>query len=477
MAFRPICQNKLADMLRTSLVQGSWLLAGSLLLSVAVKSETLTLDEVRALARSRFPMVAAAEKTVDKAEGDLLSAEGEFDVKWKTKHHAIVDGYYENDRIVSIIEQPTTFLGTTLYAGYRKGTGEFALYDGKAATNPGGEFLAGLNVPLWRDGLIDARRANINKSRAGLGLAEIGLKQSLISTVAMASYLYWDWVGAAQKVEIYQKLLNIAEGRFAGLQERVKVGDLPVFELQDNQGAILSRKAQLVQAERAIEKSAIALSLYLRTDSGKPVMVERSRALPQIPLPQVNDIPASLVEEALAARPEFGAFRQLRDQNKVDRALALNQQGPKIDVNLQVASSLKGDDISKEPGRFEAGVVLEVPLQANIALGKARAAAADLIKLDIKENYFRDRVIAEVNDLRSALTAATERVALARSEAQLARELEEGEREKFLQGASNQLFVNIREKATADASSREVDALVEYHKGIASLHAAIGRSH
>ncbi len=61
-------------------------------------------------------------------------------------------------------------------------------------------------------------------------------------------------------------------------------------------------------------------------------------------------------------------------------------------------------------------------------------------------------------------------------DAKLAELLEEGEREKFTLGDSNQLIVNLREEATADAAVRQFDALADYRQSLATLQAAIGSS-
>jgi outer membrane protein TolC len=58
----------------------------------------------------------------------------------------------------------------------------------------------------------------------------------------------------------------------------------------------------------------------------------------------------------------------------------------------------------------------------------------------------RDRIGAEVRDIHSALRAAIARIDIAVSETELARTLEQGERDRFEHGDSNILFVNLREQ-------------------------------
>jgi len=99
-----------------------------------------------------------------------------------------------------------------------------------------------------------------------------------------------------------------------------------------------------------------------------------------------------------------------------------------------------------------------------------------LVRLEIQERFVKDKIATEFYNAKSALAAAALRSEVTQKETELAKKLEQGERVRFRQGDSNQLFVNIREQATADAAVREVEALAEYHKSLANLKAALGES-
>ena len=453
-----------------------WLIPFISFFSLSARSAPLTLDDVLKSVRERFPLVQGAQQDVQAAAGEVRASEGAFDIQWKTRATSSLLGYYENDRIDSIIEKPTQIWGTSLFAGYRLGVGDFAVYDGKLETNPGGELRAGLNVPLWRDGPLDRRRANIQRAGFSVVIADAQLSQQRIEAVRLATARYWDWVGAGQKMEIYKALLKIAEERDAGLAERVRRGDLPVFERRDNERAILQRKSQVISAERAFQQATIELSLYLRNEEGNPVFAGAELLGVVIPKPETDLAPQKGLEEALKARPELARFSALKSQNEVERVLAVNQTGPRIDVQMQAVRSLREGSPTRNGTQLEAGLLLEVPLQANVAGGREDVARSTAMRMELQEKFQRDKIATEVYDARSALEAAALRAEVTHGETELAKKLEEGERERFRQGDSNQLFVNIREQATADAAVREVDALTDYQKNLATLKAALGES-
>lgn len=439
-------------------------------------AQPLSLEEVLNSVRQRFPLVQGAEKDVEAAVGEVRASEGAFDIQWKTRATSSLLGYYQNDRLDSIIEKPTQIWGTSLFAGYRLGVGDFAIYDGKAETNPGGELRAGFNIPLWRDGPLDRRRANIRRANLSVVIADTQLNQQRIESVRAGTARYWDWVSAGQKMEIYRALLKIAEERDAGLAERVRQGDLPVFERRDNERAILQRKSQLIAAERAFQQATIELSLYLRSEDGKPIFAGVERAGAQLPKPEPGIYSGKSVEDAWKARPDLQRFSALKIQNEVELELASNQTGPRMDVQMQAVRSLREGSPTRNGTQLEAGLSLEIPLQVNVAGGREDSARSTAMRLELQEKFLRDKIATEVYDARSALEAAAMRAEVTRQEAELARKLEEGERDRFRHGDSNQLFVNIREQATADAAVREIEALTDYQKNLATLKAALGES-
>ncbi|NBX75589.1 MAG: TolC family protein [Proteobacteria bacterium] len=436
----------------------------------------LTLDAVLSSVRERYPLVEGAQKDVEAAGAEIRSSEGAFDIQWKTRVASSVLGYYQNDRLDSLIEKPTTLWGTNLFAGYRLGVGDFAIYDGKLKTNPGGELRAGFNIPLWRDGPTDRRRANIGRAKLGLQVADLQVIQQRIDAVKEASNRYWDWVSAAKKVEIYQALLKIAVERDDGLKERVKHGDLPEFERRDNERAILQRRSQLISAERSLQQATIDLSLYFRDKEGNPIFAGPEHLGANLPTPNPEAEPKEGLEKALKSRPDLNRFQLLKGQNEIELELAENQTAPKIDIQVQAIRSLQNGDPVRNGTQLEAGIQLEVPLQVNVAGGREDFSKATLARLELQERFLKDKIAVEVYNAKSALNAALLRAQVTEQETQLAKKLEQGERVRFRQGDSNQLFVNIREQATADAAVREVDALADYLKSLANLHAALGES-
>ena len=442
------------------------------------ESDALRLDDVLASVERSFPLLKAAELEKSMATGDLLSAEGGFDVSWKTRGALIPVGYYDSVRIESVVEKPTSLWGASPFVSYKFGRGHIPIYDGRQETLEYGEVRAGVNLPLWRNGPIDRRRANLARAELGQDVAGLSVVEQRVQFRRAAAHRYWAWVAAGRRLVIAHELLKNVEGRDAGLGTRVDRGDLPRVERTDNARAVEQRKAQVALSQRGVEQAAIELGLYLRDGEGKPSSPQPWRMLRSFPDPPPDATASGNdISLALARRPEARRFRLQLRQNQIELDWARNQLVPGIDLQLAGSQDFgralaSRPDLSKPV--LEVTILLDIPIQTRFMQGRADAASAMVTRFGHLQDFARDRIEADVRDAHSAIRGARERIEAARREVKLALELENAERTRFEQGDSHLLIVNIREQQTAEAELREVDAFFDYHRAAADLKAARG---
>lgn len=443
------------------------------------ESDALRLDDVLASVERSFPLLKAAELEKSIVAGDLLSAEGGFDVSWKTRGTVTPIGYYDSVRVESVVEKPTSLWGASTFVGWKLGRGHIPIYDGRQETLEYGEVRAGVNVPLWRNGPIDRRRASLARAELGNDVAGLSVVEQRIQFRRAAAHRYWAWVAAGRRLVIARELLKNVEGRDAGLGTRVDRGDLPRVERTDNARAIEQRKAQVAVSQRGLEQAAIELGLYLRDGEGRPSSPQPARMQRSFPEPPPDHATARGDDFSLALvqRPEARRFKLQLRQNQIELDWASNQLVPGIDLQLAGSQDL-GRPLAARPDLskpvFDVTILLDIPIQTRFMQGKADAASAMVTRFGHLHDFARDRIEADVSDAHSAIRGARERIEAARREVKLALELENAERTRFEQGDSHLLIVNIREQQTAEAELREVDAFLDYHRAAADLKAARG---
>jgi len=438
---------------------------------------SLRLRDVIDSVHASYPLLEAAFLSRSIADGELLSTQGEFDLKLKGGGASGPLGFYKTHRLGAGASQPL-FSGGEIFGGYKIGRGNFQPWFGERGTNDGGEFSAGFAIPLAQNRQIDQRRAAQFRATYAREAVEPDIQTQIIAFVWEASYVYWQWVAAGQNYEIVQSLLEIAQQRNDGLKKRVDAEDLPRIELTDNQRLIVSRQAALIDARQKLQQSAIKLSLFLRTPDGQPLVPSKDQlpaTFPEAALIVSEQIDGD-IKQAMSNRPEMRFLNFLREQLDVDLAQARNLYLPEVDAVLfaskdtGAASSSKQD---KTPFELEASLQISVPLQRRKALGKLQSIEAKLAQLAAKIRFTQDKISTDVQQVYAALLAAFERIARARESLELAHTMEQAERRKFDLGDSNLLLVNLREKATADAAKTVLQAMLDYSRAQADYRAAM----
>jgi outer membrane protein TolC len=436
----------------------------------------LTLDAVLASVDASHPGLEAADRKVEAAQGRRLAARGAWDPRLLVRGRWAPVGYYDNGQVDALVRQATPVWGIQAYAGYRIGWGDYPIYKGQLETLSAGEVRAGIEVPIWKDGPIDARRAGVAKTRALASAADCERAASRLELGNAAADAYWTWVAAGQEVEIQRDLLGVARERDGRLREQAELGSIPEIVLVDNERLVLDRQAKLVFASRAFAQATLELSLFVRDDQRNPVRADHER-VPAAIAPVAVDLPAedSDIQHALDRRPELCRLRREREAAEVELKLARNQRAPTVNAQGFVAQDFGTGPATLAPTELGVGLFFEMPLALREARGDYRAARAEARRVDAQLRGLADRVAAEVRQSRVDLLAARERVELARRQVEVAETLAAAEREKFRQGASDLVIVNLRELAAADAARLEVEARAAAQKARADYLTATGR--
>ncbi len=443
------------------------------------EADPLEFEDILLSVEARFPLILAVLEEVEIATGRRVSALGGFDTRVKADSSLGVEGFYENETMKVMIEQPTETWGATFFGGYKVGTGDFPTWDGDLKTRAGGEFRAGVRLPLLAGRAIDQRRLRFWQAQVAEAQAEPIILQKRLEITRKAALAYWKWVSASQKLRIAERLLGLAEDRQEGILLRVETGDLPDIAMNENRRLLVERESIVIRSQRQVQRTAIELSLYYRDEEGQPKMPRLQEAPSVLPAPR--DPSMSIAEDdldrALQLRPEVRSLELELQQLELYLSKAENELLPKFDIGFAGSKDVGGvvtnpDD--KGPFELDVFLTFDLPLQRRGARGKAREIQAKSRKLKRELQFARDRVIADVRDSESALRQTWLRVALAEENVTLAGALEQAERLAFSQGESDLLRVNLREQQTASAASTLVDVITEYFRSFANYRASVG---
>lgn len=443
----------------------------------ALDGSQLALETVIGDVYRSYPMLQAALYLRNIALGETIAAQGEFDLKLKGASENGPTGFYQTYRQSIGMSQPL-YGGGEVFAGYRIGRGDYQPWYLERETNDGGEFKAGIGVPLLQNVDIDPRRAALWQAQYGRCLAEPDIQAQLIDFVRAASYAYWEWVAAGENYRIAEHILNLALDRTDRIRRQVEAGLIDPPELTDNLRLVAERRAKLAEMGRKLDQTAVKLSLYRRDAQGRPQIPPRE-LLPKFPPPppaSANSLEGEIAL-ALEQRPELKSLDWQRRQLEVQYAQADNQTLPNLDA-VVAGSQDVGQPTSKKRDKsqfeLEAGLFLEVPVQRRKAHGKMTALEGKLAQLSAKRRLVADKVAVDVEAARIGLEAALRQVQEATEAVRLAEELADRERRNLELGLSDLLKVTLREQYAAESALKSVDALLVYYQSQADLRAALG---
>lgn len=443
------------------------------------RSQPLELNEVLESVEKNYPPLLVALREKDIAEADVLAALGRFDLVARARFDTNRLGIYDYQTFDTGIEQPLAFQGMSLSSGWARGTGDVPSYLGGLLTRSTGEYRAGLRLPLFRDREIDSRRADLERARIGVRLAELSIDQQRLAIRQIATRRYWDWVAAGRRLAVVQQVLEIALARDKQLRDAAALGQIPEFDVLDNERAILNRRAALVDSERAQQQAALDLSLFLRDAQGNPILADASRTPAAFPEPVELDEGKLLddIQAALSRRPDLERVRRQRIQLGVERDLAKNQRLPGIDLGLQFYQDTgRTQRTLAGPQELRTSLSFDLPFQRRTATGRVLSAEARIAQLDQRERFTRDQIAVEVRDAYSAVITAYRRAIVTRQEVAATKRVEDGERTRFDLGDTNLFTLNLRELATAEAGIREVAAFADLFRAYALYELAIAQA-
>jgi outer membrane protein TolC len=445
----------------------------------------LALLEVLASVEAAFPLLYAIEQEREIAAGSRLAAEGQFDPVLRA-HGLDQSGTYASSRFGSSIEQATPFGGVTTFAGWRWGTGNFPVYYGERRTADGGEFQAGVTVPLLQDREIDPRRARLRAAQIAERLADPTIGRARLDYFRSAAQAYWAWQAAGAQYRIAEYLLNLATDRQILLDEQFKEKLIAEGVVVLNRRLVADRQGALLATERNLQRSAFRLSLYLRDPDGNPVVASPELLLPNLidwvpPAPDASRLAAD-VESAFNLRPELVQFQLEKQRRAVELQLARNQFHPTLNAVVQANQDVgAAKKLFAGIGPFatdrtvaEVGAYFEMPLPLRNARGLARTATAQLAQLLARERYTRDDIAAQVQDAVSELVLTYQRLLRAREELQQANRVLELETEAFRAKRISLVELNLQEIAAAESRAKVVTVLGQYFAAVADYLAAIG---
>jgi cobalt-zinc-cadmium efflux system outer membrane protein len=426
---------------------------------ISFSTYALTEKDIVSSVLNFFPLIEEAELKVRSAQGELTSAEGAFDHKLVFKSRNRIEEQYDNQYFEATLERQTAFGGANLVAGHRQGLGNFPSYDGKYRTSGAGEIFAGLSVPLLRNLQTDEFRTNLKIKQIDNKQAQLQLELKKMIYLHKALSLYYKWVLETQKLKINKSILELAKMRHEMIQKKFSSGDIDKFKVVDNQRAIDKRTGDVIKNEIELNKIRAQLSLYVRNESGEPVVISLDYN-PDFIL-QKNE--TALFKNDINNNPQVKILEMEKEKLKLELAFFEQSRLPGLNVELLGAKEMSVN-YAYDPESLQVGLKFDFPLENRKAEGKTVAYNYKLQALDRNRQYLEGELGQQLNFFIQASADSKARWEVTNKEFEGAKKIADAEKSRWTQGASDLFIVNLREQDVADVDIRRWTALYDYHQ-------------
>lgn len=441
------------------------------------KTQELSLVKVLESINTHYPQVRIARLEVIKANGAFLNAKGQFDPSLEATSRSQPAGGYINNYGNTQLTVPTLYNGVKLFAGYRNGEGNWPIYYQNYLTNSGGEYRAGLSLPLLRDRLIDKERTGLLSTAQLMLMKQQDAEAIKIKIYQEAIKAYWQWVEAGLQLNTFKQLLHLAQERQHAIEKQANLGDLPKLTISENLQQIIQREQLLNQGQMIFEQAAINLSLYFRDSKGNP-QIPKAQSLPALTSTSYR------IKASLREHPGIKKLSHYATMMKLKRNQARNELLPQLDATAYTfKQNGTGGYPLLLPQAAMVGVSFKFPLFQRQAKGNLIQAENELRQVRIEKRFLYEQLNNEFANMLIGISRGAQQVNLLKKEVLLAQKVQQGETKKFYQGDSTLFLVNQREQMTTQVQLNTLHAQVQLEelkaraRYFVSTHTANGSKH
>ncbi len=425
------------------------------------------------------PLVRQANLLDEAALAEIRQARGQFDPKLEGRFlRKSYDGKEYFNLLNPELKIPT-LPGIDLKAGYERNTGIYV--NGEDQTPAAGLRYIGLNLPLARGLLTDARRNALRQAQEARNLNTAEMRKAVNKIMFQATKDYFEWYSAYFQLLNHRLALQLAATRYEAVLRRIRIGELPRVDSLEAGIFVQDRQINLNQAFQDEQNARLVLSAYLWSDDGQPMelLPGLKPGLPgawmQMPdEAQVN----TWTEQALQNHPELQKFQVKTRLLELDRRLAFEMLKPSINLQYNWLSAPNPALWYDSPvdRNYKLGLDFSMPLFLRKERGKLGLVKTKLLQNRLETDQISRNIRVDIASSRNQLLALTGNLQTQRQMVENYDKLLQAEIRKFGIGESSLFLINSREAKLIESRIKQISMEAKFQKERAALQYATGRT-
>ena len=352
--------------------------------------------------------------------------------------------------------------------------------------------------PLLRNFSIDAARQQVQVATTNREIADVGLRQAIVSTERNVRNAYWDLVFAISSLEVQRQSLALAQESLRNNRARVEVGTMAPIDIVEAEAEVARNEEAVIIAETAIEQGEDVLRTLILDPAAPDFWSVRIEPTDE-PLLRARQIDVDeAIRTALDRRTDLDQLRAQMTNTDVNIAYFSNQRLPDVDLQVDYAltglggtefirglgfpgpivgqeerafSEVLGDLFSNSFPTWSVGVRIGYPLGRSTADANHARARLERSQTEARLLEVEVRVTGEVREVGRRVSTNLQRVDATRIATELAARRLEAEQKKFDVGMSTSFLVFQAQRDLSQSRNRELQAVLDYIKSLVDFEA------
>lgn len=339
-----------------------------------------------------------------------------------------------------------------------------------------------LTQPLLRGGGREAATAQLRLAGIGESITSVRSRSAIASTLLSVDRSYWELWAARAQLELRLEEFEVAREVLAQSRRLVDAGAAAEVEIARAESGVADRVSRLLLLEQVVLQRQRELKRAMNT--GDLLRTDESVLIPQsepVAVPFELDT-ASLVDVAMATRPELLEFELelLADTTRI--ASARNEALPQVDLSASYRRNGLGADLDSSLSQiyqddfedYGLGLTASMPIGNNAAEARVRRAVLQRMSRLISKQAREQTVTQEVLDAAERLRSDWQRILAARQAVALNARTLEAEQRQFEQGLTTSIDVLEASGRLAAARAEEIRSVADYELAQVALAEATG---
>lgn len=421
------------------------------------------------------PIAKQAILISDIGESELLKAKGWLDPKLKSNFdQKSFDGKTYYNLLDNTAEIPT-WIGLDVKVNYSNNNGQFLNPENNLPAT--GLWSAGISLPVLQGLVFDKRRADLQKAKNYVQLAELERQQLLNQLLFDASKAYWDWYLQNELRQIADQGVALASVTFEGVKQSYLLGDKPGVDTLEALIQVQNRQMFALDADLQFQNATLWATSFLWTEDAQPAML-MSNALPESTFDMEENVDeiisnaATLADPLWTSNPKLQQYEWKISNTEIETKLKKEMLKPALDVGYNFLnqpfenSLLDQFDVTNRKWNVQ----FSMPLIFRKERGELKILKAELESLLLEYENTKWMQQTKINAVINKLRMLQNQLVLNEKNVTDNAELVQAERRKFEFGESSVFLVNYREIAFLKVLQKQAEtqakikvALAEYY--------------